>query len=391
MLSPSPYAWISQYFLGFFFSYGVYIPFWGLWYEGQGVSAANIGILIGVSFATRCVSNLVITPRLHKVEYLIPALRWLSLGSVLFIAFHFVLGGNFWLMLLATVLYNLCCGPAIPLSDAMANYYSKLNVLDYGRTRLWGSIAFIAGSSAVGYLVAQFGSEAIVWTALAGTAVSLLLSMRLPHPAPVSDGDETTERPKLLALLMDKEVLRFLVLVSLIQGSHATYYSFSSIYWKGAGYSEDIIGYLWSLGVIAEILLFATSKKLLAGWSMRMMFLAASLGVIVRWTLTATTTDLWALALVQMLHAVTFAIAHIAAIRYIQSVPENRMVPLQALYNAIPLGAVMALITTISGWGFERWGGSMFWGMAIMGALALFIRLEPAKTSVKTQAIKEAR
>lgn len=391
MWSPSPYAWISQYFLGFFFSYGVYIPFWGLWFEGQGVSAANIGILLGVSFATRCVSNLFITPRLHKVEHLIPALRWLSLGSVLFIAFHFATGGNFWLMLLATLLYNLCCGPAIPLSDAMANYYAKLNMLDYGRTRLWGSIAFIAGSSAVGYLVAQFGSEAIVWTALTGTFVSLLLSMRLPHPAPVSEGDDMAERPRLLALLTDKEVLRFLVLVSLIQGSHAAYYSFSSIYWKGAGYSEDIIGYLWSLGVISEILLFATSKKLLTGWSMRMMFVVASLGVMVRWTLTATTTDLWALALVQMLHSVTFAIAHIAAIRYIQSVPENRMVPLQALYNAIPLGAVMALITTVSGWGFERWGGSMFWGMAVMGLLALLIRVEPGKATVKAQAAEEAR
>jgi PPP family 3-phenylpropionic acid transporter len=391
MLSPSPYAWISQYFLGFFFSYGVYIPFWGLWFEGQGISAANIGILLGVSFATRCVSNLIITPRLHKVEYLIPALRWLSLGSVLFIAFHFATGGNFWLMLLATVLYNLCCGPAIPLSDAMANYYSKLNMLDYGRTRLWGSIAFIFGSSAVGYLVAQFGIAAIVWTALAGTSLSLLLAMRTPVPQPVSEVDETAVRPRLLALLADKAVVRFLLLVSLIQGSHAAYYSFSSIYWKGVGHPENIIGYLWSLGVISEIVLFALSKRLFAGWTMRSMFLVASLGVVLRWTMTATTTDLWALAFIQMLHGVTFGIAHIAAIRYIQSVPENRMVPLQALYNAIPLGAVMALMTTLSGWGFERWGAQVFWAMAAMGVLALLIRVEPAKAPVKAQAAEEAR
>ncbi len=391
MLSPSPYAWISQYFLGFFFSYGVYIPFWGLWFEGQGVSAANIGLLIGVSFATRCVSNLLLTPRLHRVEHLIPALRWLSLGSVLFIAFHFATGGNFWLMLLATVLFNLCCGPAIPLSDAMTNYYSKLKMLDYGRTRLWGSIAFICGSSVVGFLIAQLGSQAIVWTALAGTIVSLLLTMRNPVPVPVSDSGESAVRPKLFSLLSDKEVVRFLLLISLIQGSHAAYYSFSSIYWKGAGHSEDIIGYLWSLGVISEIAVFAVSKRLFTGWGMRAMFTASAVGVMLRWTLTAATTELWGLALIQMMHGVTFAIAHIAAIRYIQSAPQSRMVPLQALYNAIPLGAFMALMTTVSGWGFERWGANIFWGMAVMGLVALFIRVEPKCSTVESKPAEQVR
>lgn len=158
MFSPSPYGWISQYFLGFFFAYGVYLPFWALWFEDQGVSAGDIGVLIGIGFATRCVANLVITPRIHKVEHLMPALRCLSFAALLFVGFHFFTGGSFVLMLLATVLFNLCCGPIIPLSDAMANHYSRLKMLDYGRTRLWGSIAFIAGSTVVGYLVAQFGT-----------------------------------------------------------------------------------------------------------------------------------------------------------------------------------------------------------------------------------------
>ncbi|GAM78310.1 probable 3-phenylpropionic acid transporter [Vibrio ishigakensis] len=95
MLKPSPYAWISQYFVGFFFAYGVYLPFWALWFKDQGVSAGDIGILLGLAFATRCVANLVITPRIHKVEHLIPALRVLSVASAAFIAFHLVTGGTF--------------------------------------------------------------------------------------------------------------------------------------------------------------------------------------------------------------------------------------------------------------------------------------------------------
>ncbi|MDV7105488.1 3-phenylpropionate MFS transporter [Vibrio sp. TH_r3] len=385
MFSPSPHGWISQYFIGFFFAYGVYIPFWALWFKEQGVSASDIGLLMGLAFATRFIANLVITPRLHKVEYLLPAIRWLSFFSVIFIWFHFFTGGDFWLMAGATILFNLCVGPAIPLSDAMANYYAKLGKLDYGRTRLWGSIAFIAGSTCVGYLISVYGTDMIVHTALAGITVGLLLSMRTPNPEPKSEDDQDSIRPKLFALMTKPDVFRFLVLMSLIHGSHAAYYSFSTIYWKSVGHSEDIIGYLWSIGVIAEITVFATSKKLFNGVSIRTMFLIASTGIAVRWGLTASITDIWALGFIQLLHGATFATAHLAAIQYIQRANQNEMVPLQALYNAIPMGAFTAVMTALSGIGFELWGANVFWSMAGMGILALFIRVDSKKGQPKPQ------
>ncbi|NIY83258.1 3-phenylpropionate MFS transporter [Vibrio hepatarius] len=381
MLTPSPYGWISQYFGGFFFAYGVYLPFWALWFEEQGVSPTDIGLLVGIGFATRCVANMTLTPRIHKVEHLMPALRWLSFAALVFVAFHFFTGGSFWLMAVATILFNLCCGPIVPLSDAMANYYARLKMLDYGRTRLWGSIAFIAGSTVVGFLVAKFGSDMIIYTALAGVFVSLLFSLRRTTPMPVTTEEEHAERPKLSELLRELPVVKFLVLVALIQGSHAAYYSFSSIYWKEAGYSEDIIGYLWSLGVVAEVAVFAFSKRMFSGWTLRTLFVVASLGVVARWGLTASTTALVALVMIQLLHGVTFAMAHIAAIQYIQNSEQRKMVALQALYNAIPLGAFIALMTALSGWGYENWGANVFWAMAAMGVLALFIRVEPKRQS----------
>ncbi|MFZ3510720.1 3-phenylpropionate MFS transporter [Vibrio harveyi] len=377
MLKPSPYGWISQYFLGFFFAYGVYLPFWSLWFKEQGVSPTDIGLLVGLGLATRCVANMVLTPRLHKVEHLMPALRWLSFAALIFVGFHFFTGGSFWLMALATVLFNLCCGPVVPLSDAMANYYARLKMLDYGRTRLWGSVAFIAGSTVVGYLVAEFGSDMILYTAMVGVFISLLFAMRNTNPMPVTRDGQHSERPKLSALLTDKPVVKFLVLMALIQGSHAAYYGFSAIHWKAAGHSEDVIGYLWSLGVAAEVAVFALSKRLFAGWSLRTLFVVAAGGVMLRWGMTASTTSILALVVVQMLHGVTFAMAHIAAIQYIQNSAENKMVALQALYNAIPLGAFIALMTVISGWGYEHWGANIFWLMAAMGFIALFIKVEP--------------
>lgn len=382
MLKPSPYGWISQYFIGFFFAYGVYLPFWALWFKDQGVSAADVGVLMGIGFATRCVANLVLTPRIHKAEHLIQALRGLSVAALAFVVFHLFTGGSFWMMALATVLFNLCCGPIVPLSDAMANYYARLKMLDYGRTRLWGSVAFIAGSLAVGYLVKLYGANMIIYTALVGVAFSILVVVRHPTPMPVTQQTSHQPRPKLGQLLCEWPVVKFLLLVALLQGSHAAYYAFSSIYWKEAGHSEAVIGYLWSLGVAAEVLLFAGSKRLFAGWSLRAMFVVAALGVMARWGMTASTTAIAALVMIQLLHGVTFAIAHIAAIQYIQHAEPHKMVALQALYNAIPLGAFIALMTTLSGWGYEQWGAGVFWAMAAMGALALLIRVEEHPGSV---------
>ncbi|HBH7894110.1 TPA: 3-phenylpropionate MFS transporter [Vibrio vulnificus] len=390
MFKPSPYGWISQYFLGFFFAYGVYLPFWSLWFKEQGVSSTDIGLLVGIGLATRCVANMVITPRIHKAEHIMPALRWLSFAALIFVGFHFFTGGSFWLMALATVLFNLCCGPVVPLSDALANYYARLKMLDYGRTRLWGSIAFIAGSTVVGYLISLYGTDMILYTALVGVFISLLLSMRSAKVMPVTRSEHHSERPKLTQLLTDGPVVKFLLLAALIQGSHAAYYSFSAIYWQQAGHSEEIIGYLWSLGVVSEVAVFALSKRLFAGWSLRALFVAASIGVMLRWGITASTTLLLGLVLVQLLHGVTFAMAHIAAIQYIQNSEEHKMVALQALYNALPLGAFIAAMTAFSGWGFEHWGANVFWVMAAMGLVALFIKVAPVTSQVQDVSVVKA-
>ncbi|HAS6194303.1 TPA: 3-phenylpropionate MFS transporter [Vibrio vulnificus] len=390
MFKPSPYGWISQYFLGFFFAYGVYLPFWSLWFKEQGVSSTDIGLLVGIGLATRCVANMVITPRIHKAEHIMPALRWLSFAALIFVGFHFFTGGSFWLMALATVLFNLCCGPVVPLSDALANYYARLKMLDYGRTRLWGSIAFIAGSTVVGYLISLYGTDMILYTALVGVFISLLLSMRSANVMPVTRSEHHSERPKLTQLLTDGPVVKFLLLAALIQGSHAAYYSFSAIYWQQASHSEEIIGYLWSLGVVSEVAVFALSKRLFAGWSLRALFVAASIGVMLRWGITASTTLLLGLVLVQLLHGVTFAMAHIAAIQYIQNSEEHKMVALQALYNALPLGAFIAAMTAFSGWGFEHWGANVFWVMAAMGLVALFIKVAPVTSQVQDVSVVKA-
>ncbi|MGF1714957.1 3-phenylpropionate MFS transporter [Photobacterium chitinilyticum] len=376
MFRSSPYGWTSQYLLGFFFNYGVYLPFWALWLAHLEVSASNIGLLLGLGFGVRCLANLVITPRIHKAEHLIPALRWLALAALISCVVYIYCGGSLWALTVVTVIYNMLVGPIVPLSDALANHYAKDGHLDYGRTRLWGSIAFIAGSTVVGLLAAEYSPDVIPWVAVSGLAAALVLSMRQPTILPKSEVSHDQARPALMELMRDSQVVRFLGAVALLQGSHAAYYSFSAIYWKEVGYSEAVIGYLWSFSVVAEVAVFALSKRLFAGWSITAMFRLAAFGVLLRWGLTATMTELPVLVMSQALHGITFAACHLATIRYIQHAKSNQMVALQALYNALPMGAFMAMMTALSGWLYGIWGADLFWLMAVMGLPVLLMKIE---------------
>jgi len=164
--------------------------------------------------------------------------------------------------------------------------------------------------------------------------------------------------------------------VSLLQGSHAAYYGFSAMYWKAHGYAENVIGYLWALGVMAEILMFALSRRLLKGFSYQQLFFIGGLGCVLRWTLLANTTELAWLLVAQLLHAVTFCVSHLGAIRYMtQQLPAEQVIPAQTLYAAFPAGVVMALLTAVAGFGYQQVQGQVFWLMAMLVVPVFFIRV----------------
>ena len=80
-----------------------------------------------------------------------------------------------------------------------------------------------------------------------------------------------------MKLISDGPVWRFLLCVSLPQGAHAAYYGFSALYWEKAGYDTATIGYLWSLGVVAEVVVFMFSRRLFRRWSAQKLIITFSI------------------------------------------------------------------------------------------------------------------
>lgn len=365
--------WLALSYFTYFFSYGIFLPFWSVWLKGTGLTPETIGLLLGAGLVARFLGSLIIAPRVTDPSRLVFALRVLALLTLLFALAFWAENHVGWLMAII-IGFNLFFSPLVPLTDALANTWQKQIVMDYGRVRLWGSVAFVIGSALTGKLVSLFDYRAILAMLTLGT-LSMLLGMLLrPSVMPLGESRAQTAAgwPAWRSLICQNG--RFLACVSLLQGAHAAYYGFSAIYWQEAGYSASTVGYLWSLGVVAEVIIFALSNRLFRRWSARDLLLLSAVCGVVRWALMGWTTALPWLLLVQVLHCGTFTVCHLAAMRYIAARQGSEVIRLQAVYSAVAMGGSIAVMTIFAGFLFQHLHQGVFWVMALVALPALFVR-----------------
>lgn len=365
--------WLALSYFTYFFSYGIFLPFWSLWLEGVGLSPETIGMLLGAGLIARFLGSLFLAPRVTNPFRLVFALRLLALLSLVFMVAFWLGQTSAWL-LVVMVGFNLFFSPLVPLTDALAGTWQRQFPLDYGRVRLWGSLAFVIGSAITGKLVSQFSYQAILMLMSIGVA-SMLIGMML-RPAIMPEGNIAHQEA--MGWSVWKSLIvgdwRFLACVTLLQGAHAAYYGFSAIYWQGAGYSASVVGYLWSLSVVAEIVIFALSNRLFHRWTTRDLLLLSGITGILRWGLMASSTELSWLIVSQIMHCGSFTVCHLAAMRYISARHGHEVIRLQSVYSALAMGGGIAIMTMLSGYLYQHMQGQMFWVMAVVALPALFIR-----------------
>src|SRR5690606_7198539 len=157
----------------------------------------------------------------------------------------------------------------------------------------------------------------------------------------------------------------FMLTGGILQASHGVYYGFATLHWREIGLGAGTIGALWAEGVIAEVALFAVSARLLRRFEPAGLLLMAAAAGIVRWTVLGLAESLPILAAAQLLHAFTFAAAHVAAIHFIaRAVPPSYAATAQSLYASTALGCTLAASMLASGWLFEAFRGQAFLAMA---------------------------
>lgn len=339
---------------------GTYLPFFPVWLKAVGIDAAMIGIITALPSLSRFMILPLVTAYAERRHILRGAMIAMAFLTAVGFAVLGVLHGPLAVLI---VFAAVCCvwTPLSPLTDGYALKGVARYGLDYGPMRLWGSAAFIVGALVCGWLVDVLDQKNLIWTIVAVAVLSAFVSLVLvPLRAPAT----TVPQARASGLLKQPLFWAIISASVLIQASHAAYYAFASITWMNAGLGGFTIALLWSLGVIAEIAIFAISPRFTLSPAILVIIGAAS--AIVRWIVTAQQPRMDILVAAQLMHGLTFGITQVGIVALlVRSVPHHLLASAQGYLVA--LGGVVSSVTLVlSGVMYARWGEGVYYAMAVM-------------------------
>lgn len=357
-----------------FFSIGVYLPFFPVWLQARGLSATDIAWVLALQIAVRIVSGPLFAFLVDRTGVRRTVLIWLAVVPLICtLALTFL--HSIWLIGLVAVSSAFFWAPILPMTEVIAVRSAADHGLDYGRMRLWGSLAFILASLGGGVALDVIDPSHIVLVLAVSHGLILLAILALPKSTDL----QTAERGgahhvrvgDAAGLLVHPMFLLFLCAAGLTQASHAVYYGFGTLHWQAAGIPGGAIGVLWSLGVVAEVLLFLVSGRAVKLFSPVGLILLGAGAAIVRWGGTALDPGLMSLIVLQLLHGLTFGATHLGVIHHIsRSVPAHLHNTAQALYSSIAGGVLIAMATAAAGPLYQTYGAQAFMAMSLMCIVA---------------------
>ena len=372
-----PYWRISGFYLFYFAILGATVPYWNVYLQEVGFTALQIGWITAITLAVR-----VVAPNLWGwfADRLGRRMVVVRLGMVLALLFFLLVGLRtdfLWIavtMTLFSFFWNAC------LAQFEANTLNHLGSGNnrYGLLRLWGSVGFIAVVAGGGLLLDHFGISLLL------PMISLLLlggvfaSMVVPDHA----GKKIHDQPAAFTdLIRQPRVVWFLLACLLMQMSHGPFYTFFSIHLESIGYPRSVVGYLWALGVVAEVGVFILLARVMPRLGVDRVLIGSLFLAVVRWVLNGLFVDvLWVVIVAQLLHAATFGAFHVAAIARVHQLFSGRYQGRgQALFSSAGFGLGGALGGLYSGYAWEGVGPANTYllasSVAGVGLLVLLVPL----------------
>jgi PPP family 3-phenylpropionic acid transporter len=358
---------LSGFYFFYFASLGALIPYWGLYLKSLQFSVVEIGELVAIMMATKVVAPNVWGWIADHTGQRMNLVRLACLLSILAFAGVFLARGYWWMALVMS-LFSFFWNAALPQFEATTLNHLGADTHRYSSIRLWGSIGFIIAVTLLGALFEQTGTSGLPVVVLGLFAGIWLWSLLVPEKA---SGHLPRDHAPLRQVLQQPEVISLLLVCFLIQASHGPYYTFYSIYLSDHGYSESLIGQLWALGVVAEIVVFLRMHRWLPRYGARSLMLAATLLAALRWLLLAGFVEkLWVMVLAQTLHAASFGLYHAVSIHLIHRLFRGRHQGRgQALYSSLSFGAGGAVGSFLAGYLWVGIGAEWMYVAAALTAL----------------------
>jgi PPP family 3-phenylpropionic acid transporter len=352
-----------------FAAFGVASPFLPALLHERGLGPSEIGAVLAAGTGVRLITGPAISRLADRVGKHRQILA-VSIAMAAVIAFGYSLPAGFATFLFVSVAHASTLAPIVPIADAMT-LAAAPGRFQYGWVRGGASAAFIVGSVSAGQVVAATSLGGIIW--MNGTLLALAAVAALWLPQSALDRPVAPRQANVRALFAARGFLPLMALAALVMSSHALHDGFEVLRWEDGGIGPAEAGLLWSEGVLAEVVVFvvigpALLRRLGPAGSAA---LAASAG-IVRWSVTAVTAWLPAMAIVEPLHGLTFALLHLACMQMLSVVaPPALAATAQGIYGGLAVGTMTAIMTLVSGPLYGALGPRAFWVMALLCAAAL--------------------
>ncbi|HEX2242620.1 MAG TPA: MFS transporter [Gammaproteobacteria bacterium] len=367
----SQHARLAGFYFFYFASVGAFVPFWGLYLKALSFSPEQIGQLMAMTMLTK-----VIAPNLwgwiaDHTGTRVGIIRLAALlAAAVFSGLLFV--SDYWWMLATLGIFSFFWNAALPQFEATTLHYLGDGIHHYSHIRLWGSVGFIITVIVLGPVFEHIGIKwlpVIMLALLIAISINTLLvnERKGPQHSDVGSFGKALRQPVVIALL---------AVCFLLQASHGPYYAFYSIYMQDHGYTRGLIGWLWALGVIAEIGVFLCISRWLPRFGAPRLLRIALAVAAVRWLLIALAPDYLAVMLIaQIMHAGSFGLYHAAAICLIHQLFPGRLQGRgQALYSSLSFGLGGAVGSLMSGYMWAAAGGQWAYGAAtLMAAVGVMV------------------
>ncbi|MDI3324990.1 MFS transporter [Pontibacterium granulatum] len=368
-----PYVRLSGFYFFYFALLGALVPYWSLYLKSYGFGAETIGILMGLLHGTR-----IVAPNIWGwlADRTGQRLRIVQMGSLV-TCLVFVL--IFWqedalgigLVMLG---FSFFWNAVLPQFEVITLGHLGEERDRYSRIRLWGSIGFIAAVLLVGWL---FDWVSVRWLPAIMLAIMVMIWLNaLFVPVPEQEAVQRDNGDGFITLLLRPQVVAFFAICFLVQFSHGVYYTFYSVLMESVGYARREIGILWSIGVVAEVVIFVFMHSLIQRFGLRIIMIVSLMLCVLRWLMIGIWPDHLVLMLAaQTLHAATFGTLHAVGIALVHHYFNDRTHGQgQALFSSFGFGAGGALGAVVSGFLWEEIGStSTFAISAFAAAIAIVL------------------
>ncbi|UTW45766.1 MFS transporter [bacterium SCSIO 12696] len=363
-----PYWRLSSFYFFYFAILGILAPYWPLYFQWLGFTAEQIGWQLGTVTACKIIAPNLWAWLADRSGQRLTIMRLGCLLALLFFAgLFFEL--SFFAMMAVLFGFSFFWNAVLPQQEAITLNFLHGQTERYSLVRLWGSVGFILMVLLAGHFLA---GEAIAYLP-AATALLLLLTLvsSLAIPADKQWLKKAANRG-FWRQILSRPAMAFLLGGLLMQLGHGVYYSFFSIHLAALGYDAFTIGWLWALGVVAEVLLFLLMHSLLPRFGVKWLLVVSLLLASIRWLMIGHLAEQIAWLLVaQLFHAFTFGTFHSAAVEGVRKLfGAGHQSKGQALYSAVSFGLGGALGSIIAGQVWHMGAGftfSLAAGVSVLG------------------------